>query len=74
MQKKQTKMKYNYVILHNYNLMVNKFGHTLVIVGIDNHYSLSGIKIASHTLDSYNKPISEYNFKDIRFAHIEGVR
>ena len=52
----------------------NKFGHTLVIVGIDNHYSLSGIKIASHTLDSYNKPISEYNFKDIRFAHIEGVR
>ena len=52
----------------------NKFGHTLVVVGIDNHYSLSGIKIASHTLDSYNKPISEYGFKDIRFAHIEGVR
>lgn len=50
------------------------FGHTLVIVNIENHYSLSRIKIASHTFDNYNKPISEYNFEKIRFAHIEGVR
>ena len=51
-----------------------KCGHTLVIVNIENRFSLAGIKIASHTYDSYNKPIIEYAFKKIRFIHIEGVR
>lgn len=51
-----------------------KYGHTLIIVKIDNKYSLDGIKIASHTFDSFNKSISEYNFKKIRFVHIQGVR
>ena len=50
-----------------------KFGHTLIIVNIENRFSLSGIKIASHTFDSYNKAISEYTFSKIRFIHIEGV-
>ena len=50
-----------------------KFGHTLIIVNIQNKFSLSGIKIASHTFDSYNKSISEYTFSKIRFIHIEGV-
>ena len=52
----------------------NQFGHTLVIVKIENKFTLQGIKIASHTLDSFNKPISEYSFRKIRFIHIEGVR
>ena len=51
-----------------------KFEHTLVIVNIENHFSLSGIKIASHTYDSFNKAISEYSFQKIRFIKIEGVR
>ncbi len=51
-----------------------KFEHTLVIVNIENKYTLSGIKIACHTYDSYNKSISEYSFNKIRFVHIEGVR
>jgi len=50
-----------------------KFEHTLIIVSIENKFSLSGIKIASHTFDSYNKAISEYVFKKVRFIHIEGV-
>ncbi len=50
------------------------FGHSLIIVNIENNYSLYGIKIASHTLDSYNKPIAEYNYAKIRFIHIQGVR
>ena len=50
-----------------------KFSHTLIIVNIKNKYTLSGIKIASHTLDSYNKAISEYNFEQVRFIHIKGV-
>ena len=50
------------------------FSHTLIIVDVSNKFSLSGIKIASHTIDSFNKAISSYNFKKIRFIHIEGVR
>ena len=52
----------------------NKFEHSLVIVNIENPFTLSGIKIASHTFDSYNKPISEYIYKKIRFIHIQNVR
>ena len=52
----------------------NKFEHSLVIVNIENLFTLSGIKIASHTFDSYNKPISEYIYKKIRFIHIQNVR
>lgn len=52
----------------------NKFEHTLVIVDIADKTNLSGIKIASHTYDSFNKRISEYSFQDIRFVHIKGVR
>lgn len=51
-----------------------KFEHTLIIVNIENKFTLSGIKIASHTYDSFNKAISEYEFQKIRFIHINGVR
>lgn len=50
-----------------------KFSHTLVIVKIESKFTLHGIKIASHTLDSLDKRISEYNFENIRFIHIERV-
>lgn len=52
----------------------NKFAHTLVIVKIKNKLDLNQIFISSHTLDSFNKRISEYNFEKIRFIHIEKVR
>lgn len=51
-----------------------KFGHTLVIVKIENRFSLSGIKIASHTWDNFNKRVTEYSYKKVRFIHIKGVR
>lgn len=50
-----------------------QYSHTLVIVNIENKFTLRGIKIASHTFDSFNKAISEYNFQKIRFIHIERV-
>lgn len=50
------------------------FGHTLVIVKIENILSLNNIYSSSHTLDSFNKRISSYNFQNIRFIHIEGIR
>ena len=34
---------------------------------------LDNIYIASHTYDSYNRKVSSYIFKDIRFIHINGV-
>lgn len=52
----------------------NQFGHTLVIVNIEDINDLSKIYISSHTWDSFNKRISEYNFQKIRFVHINGVR
>lgn len=50
------------------------FAHSLIITSINNNFDLDNIKIASHTLDNFNKPISSYNFQDIRFVHIEGIR
>ena len=52
----------------------NKFAHTLVIVKIEDKSDLNRIFISSHTFDSFNKRISEYNFEKIRFVHIEKVR
>lgn len=51
-----------------------KYQHSLVIVNLEKPINLENILIASHTYDSYNKPISTYNFKKIRFIHIEKVR
>ena len=51
-----------------------KYEHTLLIVKIENKITLSGIKIASHTFDTFEKRISEYNFEKVRFIHIDAVR
>lgn len=51
-----------------------KFGHSLIAVKIKSPVKLDNIFIAAHTYDSYNKPISEYNFQKVRFIHIEKVR
>lgn len=50
------------------------FSHTLVITKIEDKTDLSKIFISSHTFDSFNKKISEYEFKKIRFIHIDKVR
>ena len=50
-----------------------KFGHTLIIVNIENIYDLNKIYIASHTNDAYNRAISTYGFSKIRFIHLKGV-
>ena len=52
----------------------NRFEHSTIIVGIDALDDLSKIFISSHTFDSFYKPISTYNFKKIRFIHIDNVR
>lgn len=47
-----------------------KFVHSCVIVNIENKFTLQEIKIASHTFDSFNKAVSEYDFQKIRWLHI----
>ena len=50
-----------------------KFGHTLIIVNIGDILTLDNVYTASHTYDSYNRRVSSYKFKDIRFIHINGI-
>ena len=50
-----------------------KFSHTLIIVNITKPQMLDNIYVASHTYDSYNRRVSSYSFKKIRYIHIYGV-
>ena len=74
MEEKQKKKNYKFGDIVQLSFNNKNWGHTLVVVNIENRFSLAGIKIASHTFDSYNKSILEYTFKKVRFIHIEKVR
>lgn len=51
------------------------FQHSPVIVSIDGESpSIENISVAAHTNDCNCRPLASYNFHDIRFLHIEGVR
>ncbi len=50
-----------------------KFSHTLMVVNIGDKLNLDNIYAASHTYDSYNRRVSSYVFKNIRFIHINSV-
>lgn len=49
--------------------MDGDFYHTLVIVSV-----FPEIKVAAHSRDALNKPLSSYDFAFARFIHIDGVR
>lgn len=49
------------------------FGHSLIVVQIGNSNYLSDILIATHTYDAYLRPVSTYDFKKIRFLHINNL-
>lgn len=46
--------------------------HTLLVLQSGPRYE--EVLIATHTIDSYNRPLSTYNFAMVRFLHIEGIR
>lgn len=50
-----------------------RFTHSLIVVGIGNINYLSDIYIATHSFDALGRPVSTYEFKKIRFIHIENV-
>lgn len=51
----------------------NTFTHSLIIVNIEDN-NLNNIYTSSHTFDSFNRKVSSYSFRNIRFVHLEGVR
>lgn len=51
-----------------------RFHHSLIIVDILGFNAPGNILIATHYYDSDYRPLSTYQYKDIRFIHIEGVR
>lgn len=51
-----------------------KFGHSPVIVEASGLDDLNTIIIAAHTYDSDYREVTSYNYKKLRFIHIEGVR
>lgn len=50
------------------------FDHTPVIVSVGETPTPDNILIAAHSQDADYRPLSTYNYQDIRFIHIEGVR
>lgn len=50
-----------------------KFTHSLIVVEIGNPRYLSDILIATHSYDALRRPVASYDFKKIRFVHIEEV-
>lgn len=51
-----------------------KFYHTLFVLDVYKEQDPESIYIATHTMDSYNRPLSTYFYTDIRYIHIIGVR
>lgn len=50
-----------------------RFAHSLVVVAVGEVPSMDNILICAHTDDSLDRPLSTYEFADIRFIHITGV-
>ncbi len=50
------------------------FGHSLFVVQVGLPSSLDKILIATHTMDSDNRPVSSYSFNTYRCIHIIGAR
>lgn len=57
-------------------LIINEpdYQHTPIIVSAGEIPSLDTILVAAHSYDCYNRPLSTYNIKNVRFIHIEGFR
>lgn len=51
-----------------------EFQHTPFIVSIGKPFGMGSILVAAHTIDCDYRPINTYDFRDIRFIHIDGYR
>ncbi|MEG0753033.1 MAG: amidase domain-containing protein [Angelakisella sp.] len=51
-----------------------RFQHSPVITVVDSPPTLGNIQVAAHSYDVDCRPLDTYNFKQIRFIHIQGYR
>lgn len=51
-----------------------QFAHTVIVVKIEDVNDISRIYTASHTFDTFEKPLGNYAISKIRFIHILNVR
>lgn len=52
----------------------SRFQHTPVITKVGSPPTLSNIQVAAHSYDVNCRPLDSYNFRELRFIHIEGYR
>lgn len=50
------------------------YNHSLVVIKVGITPSMENILIASHSVDRIDYPLTNYNWADIRFLHIVGIR
>lgn len=50
-----------------------EWNHTPVVIAV-NSPDPAGILVAAHSYDADNRPLSSYEYRDIRFLHFIGVR
>lgn len=50
------------------------FYHSLLVTHVSGSPTADNILISAHSFDAINRPLSSYNFDNIRCIHIEGVR
>ena len=50
-----------------------EFQHTPVVVAVGNPIAPENILLAAHSFDADNRPLSTYEFQQIRFLHIVGT-
>jgi hypothetical protein len=52
----------------------NIFHHSLVVVSTGKRPSEENILVATHSMDSDNRPLASYEYSVARFIHIDGAR
>ena len=52
---------------------LEQYHHTMIVVAV-NGYKPEDILVAANSYDSDNRKLSTYDYKQIRYLHIEGVR
>jgi len=50
-----------------------EFQHCPVVVAVGTPHTLENTLVAAHSYDANNRPLSTYEFRDIRFLHITGT-
>lgn len=53
---------------------MDRFSHTLLVIETGAYPSIENTKVATHDNDCDYFPVKGYNYENIRFIHIDGVR